>query len=138
MLDATTLIHFERSGDLSRLPPPDARLFIPQRVAREVNKPGTRLERWLRRNAQLVVMMLPEEGRRYLEFLRQPEIHDGEAAALATALHRNAHLVTDDVAAQRKAASHGLRWLQTADFLQEAIPRQLSMDDGLQGPGIDS
>ena len=129
VMDATSLIHFERSHDLSRLPSPGVRLFIPDRVAREVNKPRTRLERWLKRNQRLVAGMLPEEGRLYLQFLRQPQIDDGEAAALAIASHREAEVVTDDIAAQRKADSHGLGYLGTGDFLHRALPRQLRWDE---------
>lgn len=73
--------------------------------------------------------MLPDESRLYLELLRQPEIHDGEAAALAIASQRQAQLVTDDVAAQRKAATHAVECLSTAEFRQQAIPRQLRLGD---------
>jgi predicted nucleic acid-binding protein len=75
--------------------------------------------------------MLPEEGRLYLQFLIQPQerLHDGEAAALAIAIHRNAQLVSDDRASQRKAASHGASWTDGATFLQTALPKQLGMFD---------
>jgi predicted nucleic acid-binding protein len=75
--------------------------------------------------------MLPEEGRLYLKFKMQPEtkLDDGEAAALAIALHRSAHLVSDDGAAQRKATSHGVPWLDTGNFVRQALPRQLRLID---------
>jgi predicted nucleic acid-binding protein len=75
--------------------------------------------------------MLPEEGTLYLQFRVQLEtwLDDGEAAALAIAVHRNATLVTDDAAAQRKAETHGVRWLNTQGFLQEALPRQMRLDE---------
>ena len=73
--------------------------------------------------------MLPEESRLYLEFLRQPEMDDGEAAALAIASSRQAQLVTDDVAARRKAAVHTVQCLGTAEFRQRAIPRQMRLED---------
>ena len=129
VLDATTLINFERSSDLKRLPPAGVRLFIPDRVAREVNRPQTRLETWLKRHPRLVTAMLPEESRLYLELIRQPEIHDGEAAALAIASRRQAQLVTDDIAAQRKAAAHTVECLSTVEFRQRAIPTQLRFGD---------
>jgi len=131
VLDSSSLIHVERSSDLRKLPPPNVRLFIPDRVAREVNKPRQPLERWLQRHYSLVTRMLPDEGRDYLTFRIQPEtkLDDGEAAALAVAVNRDAALVTDDMAAQRKAASHGVRCLGTTDFLREAVPKQLRMDN---------
>ena len=73
--------------------------------------------------------MLPDESRLYLEFLRQPEIHDGEAAALAIASCRQAQLVTDDVAARRKAAAHTVQCLGTAEFRRQAIPTQMRLED---------
>jgi len=131
VLDSCSLIHCERSSDLRKLPPPDARLFVHDRVKREVNKPGQPLERWLRRYPGVVTRMLPEEGTLYLQFRVQLEtrLDDGEAAALAIAVHRNATLVTDDAAAQRKAAAHGVRCLSTQDFLQQVLPRQMRLDE---------
>lgn len=131
VLDATSLIHFERSKDLGRLPAAEVKLFIPDRVAREVNKPRYPLRRWLEENFRLVTKMLPEESRSYLKFRIQPEtkLDDGEAAALAIALQRSAQLVTDDGAAQRKATSHGVPWLDTGNFVRQAIPRQLRLTD---------
>lgn len=131
VLDATSLIHFERSSDLRRLSTVEVKLFIPDRVAREVNRPRYPLQRWLEENLRLVTKMLPEESRSYLKFKIQPEtrLDDGEAAALAIALQRSAQLVTDDAAAQRKATSHGVAWLGTGDFVQQAIPRQLRLID---------
>jgi predicted nucleic acid-binding protein len=129
VFDATSLIYFERRKRLARLQGSGVRLYVPDRVAKEVDKPRYPLEKWLEANRGLVTRMLPEEGRLYLRFLAQPEtrLHDGEAAALAIALHRTAKVVTDDEAARRKASSHGISFLTTKEFIAQVLPRQLAM-----------
>jgi predicted nucleic acid-binding protein len=135
-MDACSLIHLERSSQLKHLPAQGVRLFIPDRVAREVNAPPDArrkrrlpLETWLRRNPRLVTEMLTAEGELYLRFRSQPDtkLHDGEAAALAIAVCRNAMLVTDDAAAQRKATLHDVPHMDSATFVRDALPRQLGL-----------
>lgn len=129
VLDATSLVYFERRKRLSRLQGSGVHLYVPDRVAKEVDKPGYPLEKWLKTNRRLVTRMLPQEGRLYLRFRAQPEtrLHDGEAAALAIAYHRTAKVVTDDEAARRKASSHGISFLTTEEFIAQVLPRQLAM-----------
>ena len=73
--------------------------------------------------------MLPRESASYLQFLiqRDTKLDDGEASALAIAFHRNAHLVTDDGAAQKKALSHGVAWSDSAAFVRAVVPKQLHL-----------
>jgi len=90
-------------------------------VAREVNQPRTPLQKWLAENSDRIARFLPEEGSLYLEFLRQPQIHDGEAAAIAIALNRRGALVTNDQAAGAKADAHGVSAMGTQQFLNSAL-----------------
>ena len=123
VLDSCSLIHLERSSDLRRLPPAETRMFVPDRVVREVNKPKTRLATWLRVNRRVVTRLLPEEGRLYLRFVRDG-LDDGESAALAMALHREATLVTDDRAARAMASGMQVRSIETRVYLVEVLPEQ--------------
>lgn len=121
VFDSSSLIQLERGGNLLVLTKLAERTIVPQRVAREVNQPRTPLERWLRENPRSVTPFLPQEGSLYLALLRQPEIHDGEAAAIAIALHREATLVTDDVPARRKAAGRAVPCVGTQEFLAKPL-----------------
>jgi predicted nucleic acid-binding protein len=123
VLDACSLIHIERRSDLKYLPQPDSRMFVPDRVAREVNKPGTRLHTWLKRHPKAITRFVGEEGRLYLLFLREG-LDDGEAAALAMAEQRSATLVTDDKAARNLAVSRGVQSDDTETYLRVIVPKQ--------------
>lgn len=79
------------------------------------------MQKWLAQNPDRVARFLPEEGSLYLEFLRQPQIHDGEAAAIAIALTRSPALVTSDQAASRKADAHGVHAMGTQQFSDSAL-----------------
>lgn len=121
VFNSSSLIKLERSKGLRvlYLLEGEGRVIVPHRVAREVNKPRKPLETWLKRNPKSVKQFLPEEGRLYLEFLRQtqPKIHDGEAAALAIALHRGCTLVADDGPTMEKARQHGVECIDTRELL---------------------
>ncbi len=123
VLDSCSLIHLERTSDLTRLPAGQARTFVPYRVAKEVNLPRTRLSTWLRNHSRIVTQFVREEGRLYLEFVRDG-LDDGEAAALAVAANRAATLVSDDKAARRMAESKRVRCIGTATYMGEVVPEQ--------------
>jgi len=123
VFDASSLIKLEKPNRLSILADLSARVFIPYRIAREINTPRTDLERWLSQNHERVTHFLPEEHELYYQFYTQtqPKIHDGEAAALAVALNRGATLVIDDNTAKAKAESHGIYCLSVNEFLDQAL-----------------
>lgn len=130
VLDSASLIELERSKRLRQLKHPGSRIVIPDRVAREVDRPRTPLERWLRRYPKSITRLIPSgEGSTYLKLLAQtdPRIDDGEAAALAICLHRGGTLVTDDRAAARKAAEHEVRCIDAEQFWSEWEPEQLTL-----------
>jgi predicted nucleic acid-binding protein len=123
VFDASSLINLERHRQLSILSGLGSRAVIPPRVAREVNTPRTDLARWLAQNRERVTAFLPDESALYYQFRTQttPEIHDGEASAMAVALNRGWILVIDDIAARRKAESHGIPCLSATELLGQAL-----------------
>ena len=123
VLDSCSLIHLEHRSDLKKLPPVDSRLFVPHRVAREVNKPRTRLHTWLKKHPHVVTQFVGDEGHLYLLFLRE-RLDDGEAAALAIAEQRNATLVTDDKAARALAGQRQVRAIPTTTLIKDVVPQQ--------------
>lgn len=120
VFNASSLINLENLKELRLLDRLGDRVIVPKRVAREVNKHGKPLETWLRKNRRSIVDFLPDEGHSYLLLLQQrnPRIHDGEAAAIAVALHRQCTLVIDDETPMNKARDHGAHCLTTDEFLQ--------------------
>ncbi len=125
VFDASSLINLEKDGrSLSVLDSLAGRMFIPHKIAGEVDDPRSALGRWLLRNNRCVTQLLPPaEHQLYYQFLTQtdPKIHDGEATALAVALNRGATLVIDDNTAKKKAESHGVRCLSVGEFLGQAL-----------------
>jgi len=114
----------ENPNRLSILTGLRARIVVPYRVAKEVNTPGTALERWLSRNRQRVTPFLTtKEHELYYQFYTQtePKIDDGEAAAMAVALNRGATLVIDDNTARAKAESHGIYCFGINELLNQAL-----------------
>ena len=129
VFDSSSLIELERSKRLRPLRQPGLSVIIVDRVAKEVQKPRTPLERWISRHPANITRLLPDEGSTYLKLLAQtePSIHDGEAAALAICLHRGGTLVTDDRAAARKAREHEVRCIDAEQFWSEWQPEQLKL-----------
>ena len=123
VFDASSLINLEKPNRLSILHDLRTRVVIPQRVAREVNKPRTDLAGWLNQHPECVTAFFTEEHELYYQFITQikPRIHDGEAAAMAVALNRGATLVIDENTARGKAESHGIRCLNAAELLQQPL-----------------
>lgn len=117
VFDATCLIEFERTHALAFLSDLGTRVCIPSRVAREVNKPNTPLERWLQKNPGVVKRFVPgsqeEEIYYRLTIDSGSRLGDGEAAAIAMALNRSGLLVTDDRAASEVAQALGVACITT-------------------------
>ena len=125
IFDATALIELERRDFLSVLTALGGRVCIPTPVKTEVNRPRTRLEKWLGENPRAVKRFVPgspeEELYYQLTLTTAPALGAGEAAAIAIASHRRAILVTDDQAAQRIAAELSVTCMGIAAFLAMPI-----------------
>jgi predicted nucleic acid-binding protein len=95
---------------------------IPERVAKEINLPGSGLHRWLGRHPEAVISFnLPQEEDMYLYLLKEhPELGDGEAQAMSIAYYRHWTLVTDDIAARRIAESLRIRCLTAEQLFPRA------------------
>jgi len=122
VFDSSALIDMERSRDLTQLRDPGTSVWVPDRVAREVEQPGSRLGEWVRRNPRVVTRFeTGPESSLYIRLLRQttPKLHDGEAAAIAIAATRRATLVTNDKASKRKASEFHVRYVTHQAFLRE-------------------
>lgn len=122
VFDASSLIELERSNNLRILDGLGSRARVPQRVAREVNKEGTPLRRWLIRNPRNITKFaIPREGELYLKLMGSKSIDDGEAAAIAIAANRGWTLVTDDRPAKKAAIGLGVVCLSTKAFLERPL-----------------
>ena len=124
VFDASSLINLEKdSRNLSVLNDLVGRMFIPRKIAKEVDDPRSALGRWLSRNDRCVTQLLTEEHELYYQFITQTNlrIHDGEATALAVAVNRVATLVVDDNTARKKAESHGVLCLTADQFLGQLL-----------------
>jgi predicted nucleic acid-binding protein len=129
VIDATSLINLEKYVPLWNFPPPGGSIIITRIVAEDEIKVGSFIYRdWLQ-SGKLEDLQGPEEGIFYelrkQEFItidgrRQPvQIHDGEASAIAIAVHRHCILVTDDEGAKRKAKLHNVTPLSWQGFYKE-------------------
>lgn len=117
--NSSSLINLERRRrGLKVLDRLGDRIIVPWVVAKEVDKRGKPLQRWLAHNQKNVARFLPQESTFYLKLLqqRQPKIGSGEAAAISVALHRKCTLVIDDQTAMEKAKEHGVDCLRLDEF----------------------
>jgi predicted nucleic acid-binding protein len=127
VFDASSLINIERSGQkaMAMLRRQRDSVLIPEKVAGEVNQPGTPLSLFLASHPEVKTpSQSDEEGDEFLRLTRQREIHDGEAAAMAVAKFRKLPLVIDEreTTATGKARRHGIETYTSEDFLQGRIP----------------
>lgn len=124
VLDADALIRLKASKRLAQLRNPGRSILIPERVRNELRRaPGWR--EWLETHRDNISGFVAQESDAYLTLLRQehPKVHDGEAAAIAIAMHRrNATLVSEDKAARQKAQHRGVPVATTQEFLQQWWP----------------
>ena len=120
VFDSSALIDLEASGKLRKVRTPGSSVWVPERVKREVDTPGSRLRRWLRANPGVVTKFATTgESSLYVRLLQHeaPKVHDGEAAAIAIAAQRDAVLVTNDGASQEKAREYHVRQITDSQFL---------------------
>lgn len=118
VLDASSLINIERKGFMDRLRNRRHEIIISRKVAEEV-KQGEKLSKFLEKYPDVVQLFSLEEEEQYLQVRHQPEIHDGEASAIALALCRQAHyLVIDDKKGRAKAENHDLSCLSYQEFIE--------------------
>lgn len=92
-------------------------VVVPEKLARdELLGRDSPVRRFIRKNPEVVTPMTAIEDRRYLELLKEPGIHKGEAAAIAVAEVRHLPLVIDDGSARRTARRLGIRCLRWKEF----------------------
>ena len=124
VFDSSSLIDVERSRNLRKIPVEPGAVVIPQRVFSEVNKPGTPIATWLRRNRLAPTQFLPDEGSHYLRLKRDHTgLGDGEAAAIAIAVQRRGTVVTEDRLATTIAEAQGARCVNTEGYFREVLPQ---------------
>ncbi len=117
VFDSSSLISIERLRHMKVLRRRRNEAIVPEKVAGEVDQPGTPLANFLKRHPEVKVGLSQPEEDKYLEIRRQPGIDDGEAAAIALALNRALLLVIDDVKGRAKAQNHGINCLGWRDFV---------------------
>lgn len=121
VFDASSLINIERNRKMSLMRNARGAVLIPEKVAGEVNQPGTPLSRFILAYPEVVTPFLSaHEEHEYLRVRRQPGIHDGEASAIAVALSRKKSLVIDEkeTRATGKAREHGIEALTSQEFVK--------------------
>lgn len=124
VFDSSSLIQLERSHRLRDVPGhPGAWLVVPSRVAKEVNKRGTRLATWLG-GSKVANFVVESEGQLFLK-LRQQErlLSDADIQGIVIAIHRGGAYVVEERAARRVAERLGVRCLNAEEFLQEIKPQ---------------
>src|SRR5438093_8552846 len=103
VFDSSSLISIEKSKQMPALRARRNEVILPRKVANEVGSQESPLRRFIKKNPSAVIDLTPDEERRYLELLREPNIDTGEAAAIAVAEQRRYPLVISDAAARKRA-----------------------------------
>jgi len=123
VMDSSALINIQRNKGINYLKRRKGAILIPKRVEYEVALDPRipmrdPLRQFVLRNPEIVTQFRNDEGEEFLKILRQPEIDDGEAAAIAIALKRGLPLVIDErnTRATGKARNHGIKVLKSEDF----------------------
>lgn len=126
VMDSCSLINIDRDVGIRGLEKRKGMILIPEKVAYEVAYDPRigktdRLRKFILQNSKLVIEFQNGEEDEYLRILKQPGIHDGEAAAMVIALTRNLPLVIDEreTKATGKAKNHGIETLKWQDFLKK-------------------
>lgn len=131
VFDSSSLINFERTGNLEHLTELGDWVLIPVAVAREVSyKADSQAALWLKRNPSRVVgFQSDDEEGLYWKLRQQKEpyqVHDGEASAIALARFRKGTLVCDESKnkpAMQKASHLDVSCLACSEFLKQIIPQ---------------
>ncbi len=122
VFDSSSLISIEKTKRMPALRARKDEVVLPRKVADEVGSQKSPLERFIRKNPAVVADLTPDEERRYLQLLSEPNIDAGEAAAIALAESRNYPLVINDAAARRRAQRLGVNCIDWRDFVNGRVP----------------
>lgn len=124
VMDSSAIINIQRNKGIDYLKRRKGAILIPKRVEYEVALDpripmGDPLRHFVLGNPEIVTQFQNDEDEEFLKILRQPEIDDGEAAAMAIALKRALPLVIDErnTKATGKARNHGIKVLKSEDFV---------------------
>ena len=108
---------------LWNFPLPGGSITITEIVAEEIKRGSFRYMNWLQSGRIEELQGQEETIFKQLSQQPRPRIHEGEASAIAIALHRGWTLVTDDKGAKWKAEIHNVRFLGWREFLEEWLHR---------------
>jgi predicted nucleic acid-binding protein len=122
-MDSSALINIQRKRGVEYLKRRKGAILLPKQVEYEVAldprvKKRYPLRQFVLKNPNIVTQFRDDEDEEFLKILRQPEIDDGEAAAIAIALKRGLPLVIDErnTKATGKARNHGIKVLKSEEF----------------------
>jgi predicted nucleic acid-binding protein len=123
VMDSSALINIQRKRGVEYLKRRKGAILLPKQVEYEVAldprvKKRDPLRQFVLKNPNIVTQFRDDEDEEFLKILRQPEIDDGEAAAIAIALKRGLPLVIDErnTKATGKARNHGIKVLKSEEF----------------------
>lgn len=125
IMDSSALINIQRNAGIIILKKRIGAILMPEKVAYEVAyhpmiTKTDPLRQFVLENPQLITQFQNNEEDEFLQIRSQPEIDDGEAAAMAIALKRELRLVIDErnTKATGKAKNHGIKVFSSEDFIK--------------------
>jgi len=117
VFDASSLLSIEKAKRMPALRARRDEVVFPEKVAAEVGGRESPLRRFIKKHPGAVVTLTAQEEETFLELLREPDIDEGEAAAIAVAVRRGYPLIIDDGRARKRAVRLGVKCLGWRDFV---------------------
>lgn len=127
VFDSSSLINLEHSSELKLLSKPGNLLIVPSRVAKEINKRGSRLGTWLKKG-KVAYFLVDSENQLFMKLrVSEKALSDADIQGIVIARQRNATYVVEEAAARKVAEELGVRCINAADFMKEFWGYQPSM-----------